>query len=309
MTSPEQTTVRALRAVARHRAMGLHFLGHYLGIEGLDRDVRDGADDAASWLLLAAREPGEQVDDVALGVFVDLAMGQAVRARLDRGMRLATSSLVLHRAPGPIERPVRARAEVDWLEDRASGGNAAVRFEVSDERGRLAATGSGSFVTLPADDDTNVSIVDWSRGDEATPLARQDLTPHEAAAVAAVESAAPRGAETSDGLLDLTWSEVSQDTLSGELMVGPQHDNRVGDLQGGLVFGIGATAARRLCEGRRRIVDGQVLYLRPAGHGPLQITATLLRRGRRVSFVRVVLQSRGKQGAELTYTLGADGSA
>jgi acyl-coenzyme A thioesterase PaaI-like protein len=52
-----------------------------------------------------------------------------------------------------------------------------------------------------------------------------------------------------------------------------------------------------------------VLYLRPVGHGPLSIAATVLRRGRRMAFVRVVLEAGGKQSAELTYTLGADGSA
>lgn len=306
MPSPEQTTTRALHAVARHRAMGLHFLGHYLGIES---DARPP--DASSRLALGAREPHEPATDVSLGVFVDLAMGQAVRHRLRQGMRLATSSLSMHVAPGPIERPLEAAAEVDWLEDHETGGTAAVRFQVTQADGRTVATGSGSFVTLPAVDATSTAIVDWSRIPAVAPVARAELSAHEEAAVAAVEAAAPRGPETVDGLLDLTWDDLDPagTTLTGRLLVGPQHDNRVGDLQGGLVFGIGAVAARRLFGGRRRIVDGQVLYLRPVGHGPLSVTATVLRPGRRVSFVRVVLCSGGKQSAELTYTLGADGSA
>lgn len=305
--SPERSAVatdRALRAVARHRAMGLHFLGHYLGIEG----VPDRAD-AASRLLLPDRESGEEVTDVGLGVFVDLAMGQAVRARLATGMRLATSSLVMHVAPGRIERPIEVRADVEWLEEGESGGSAAVHFEVTTADGSTVATGSGSFVTIPAGTSRNVAIVDWSQAASVAQVDRADLTPHEEAAVSAVEAAAPSGAATFDGLLDLTWGDVEDGTLAGELVVGPQHDNRVGDLQGGLVYGIGATAARRLFDGRRRIIDGQVLYLRPVGHGPLAITATVLRPGRRMSFVRVVLEAGGKQSAELTYTLGADGSA
>jgi len=297
-------TRRALKAVARHRAMGLHFLGHYLGIEG----VPDQADETAR-LLLPDRESGEQVTDVGLGVFVDLAMGQAVRTRLARGMRLATSSLVMHVAPGRIERPIEVQADVEWLEDRENGGSAAVHFTVTATDGSTVATGSGSFVTIPADSGQNVAIVDWSKAAPVEQADRAELTPHEEAAVSAVESAAPSGATTFDGLLDLTWGAVEGDTLTGELLVGPQHDNRVGDLQGGLVYGIGATAARRLFGGRRRIIDGQVLYLRPVGHGPLTIAATVLRPGRRMSFVRVVLEAGGKQSAELTYTLGADGTA
>lgn len=305
-TSDDLTTIateRALRAVARHRAMGLHFLGHYLGIEGLPDDGS-----GTSRLVLPAREPGERVTDVGLGVFVDLAMGQSVRERLARGMRLATSSLVMHVAPGVIERPVEVRADVDWLEDRETGGSAAVRFEVTAADGRTVATGSGSFVTIPAGTDQNVAIVDWSQAADVEDIDRAELTAHEESAVAAVASAASQGEATFDGLVDLTWGEIEGDTLTGELMVAAQHDNRVGDLQGGLVYGIGATAARRLLENRRRIIDGQVLYLRPAAHGPLTVTATVLRRGRRMTFVRVVLASGGKQSAELTYTLGAEGS-
>lgn len=304
VTDDSTAIQRALRAVSRHRAMGLHFLGHYLGIEGLP----DGADGAAR-LVLPAREPGEQVTDVGLGVFVDLAMGQAVRARLVKGMRLATSSLVMHVAPGRIERPVEVRADVEWLEEDERGGSAAVHFEVAAADGSTVATGSGSFVTIPAAPGQNIAIVDWSGAAAVEQVDRAELTPHETAAVSAVESAAARGVATFDGLLDLSWGEPQDGTLTGELIVGPQHDNRVGDLQGGLVYGIGATAARRLFGGRRRIIDGQVLYLRPVGHGPLTITATVLRTGRRMSFVRVVLEAGGKQSAELTYTLGADGSA
>jgi acyl-coenzyme A thioesterase PaaI-like protein len=304
-TDTTQTVAQALRAVARRRAMGLHFVGHYVGIDGAAERGHD-----RTRLVLPPREPGERVTDAALGVLVDLAMGQAVRASLSHGMRLATSSLVMHVAPGPLERPVEATAHVEWLEDGAdgAGGTAAVRFRVTGVDGRPAATGSGSFVTIPSESGHNVDVVDWDRGDSVPDVTPDDLTADEAAMVAAVVPIAT-DAETSGGLLDVTWTQVRGDAVTGELQVGSQHDNRVGNLQGGLVYGIGAAAARRLFAGRRRIVDGQVLYLRPVGHGPLTITATVLRRGRRMAFVRVVLEAGGKQSAELTYTLGADGSA
>lgn len=306
MTSRQDPTARALRAVARHRALGLHFLGHYLGIEGLP----DRSDGATRLVLRRLTDADDLVGHVELGVLVDLAMGQAVCARLAQGMRLATSSLVMHVSPIPARRPVEAHASVDWLEDRAGGGSAAVRFDVVDADQRTVATGSGSFVTIAAGDDTNVAIVDWSREVPDSLPSRAELTPNEAAVVAAIEATASRGAETVDGLVDLSWDRIAgpttQPTLTGRLLVGAQHENRVGDLQGGLVFGVGAIAASRLCEGRRRVVDGQVLYLRPAGHGLLDITATLLRRGRRMAFVRVVLESGGKQSAELAYTLGPE---
>lgn len=302
MTPPQHHTARALRAVARHRAMGLHFLGHYLGIDGLP----DRADGATRLMLRPLPEADELVGHVELGVLVDLAMGQAVRSCLSQGMRLATSSLAMRVSPVPAHRPVEAHASVDWVEDRPGGGSAAVRFDVIDDRHRTVASGSGSFVTIPAGDDTNVAIVDWSRDVSDGSLSPADLTRDEAAAVAAIEATAPKGAETVDGLIDVSWDRVTGPTLRGRLLVGPQHENRVGDLQGGLVFGLGAIAASRLCDDRRRVVDGHVLYLRPVGHGPLTITATLLRRGRRMTFVRVVLESGGKQSAELAYTLGPE---
>lgn len=297
-------TQRALRAVARQRLMGLHFIGHFIGVEGLS-DCEDGASQLRlpPWELDAARS----LSDLELGVLVDVAMGHAVRRSLSQGMRLATTSLVIHRAPRPVQRPVVATPRVQWLD--AAGGAVAVRFEVTDSAGVVAACGSGAFALLPAPSGRNVAPMDWSLVDGVADVDPDTLDPQEKAAVEAAQAAgAVSGATVLNGLVGVQWEKVGDGTVQGVMSVGPQHENRVGHLQGGVAYAVGAWAAQNVVGGRRSVLDGHVSYLRPTGHGPLLITARTVRSGARLAFVRVSLVSAGKQTTYLSFTMGAEES-
>ena len=101
-TSLEQ---RALRAIARTRALGLHFYGHFLGIDGPPPATPGHA------RLTLEGEPagvGRAAPSVsALATLADLTLGSAVRSRLEPGTLLATATLSLQLltldTPGPIQ--------------------------------------------------------------------------------------------------------------------------------------------------------------------------------------------------------------
>src|SRR5947207_635426 len=81
---------RALRAVGNARALGLHFYGHFIGVGGTQ------AVDGNSEIWTDGEPEGAGavgVSIVALATVADLAVGAAIRSRLDPGCRLGTVTL------------------------------------------------------------------------------------------------------------------------------------------------------------------------------------------------------------------------
>ncbi|GGJ42903.1 hypothetical protein GCM10010121_062690 [Streptomyces brasiliensis] len=306
---------RALQAVARRRAMGLHYIGHFLGIEPASHDE----DGTVRMRIIPWDSAGEESMTAAdLGTLADLTMGQAIRNRLPEGLRLATTSLDLHHGPDPARGGVTSSASVHWLDERRQTATASC--EVTDAAGTVVATASGAFSALPAPPGASIAPVDWSWLRVGVPeVADGNLNRSDAGFVAAVRAAVdsassepgappvdPERTRVIGHLLNVRWKSIENGSVRGEFRVGPEHENRVGHLQGGVVYGLGAVAARHVLGNQCRVVDGRVQFLRPTGHGQVSITATVLRHGRSVSFVRVQLASDGRQTTEMTFTLAPD---
>ncbi|MDP9397301.1 MAG: hypothetical protein M3P96_05525, partial [Actinomycetota bacterium] len=92
---------RALTAVGRTRALGLHFYGHLLGVAGEPPAA------GRALLRLDAWDPPDDPDmsDVrpstgALATLADLALGAAIRTHVEPGALLATATLSLQLAVG-----------------------------------------------------------------------------------------------------------------------------------------------------------------------------------------------------------------
>lgn len=283
---------RALRAVARQRSVGLHFFGHFAGIE-LVGERSDGAE-----LRLERFDPevSRALSPYELGTFADLTMGQSIRTRMPEGLRLATSSLALHHGPTSVARAYLAVGEVQWLDLERRTATATCR--ITDETGRLVVVASGSFSALPPPRGVTLKRITWDVLEDGVPgVGLADLEGDEERAVRAVGEAvalASSGDAVVEELVGVRWSEEG-DTLVGTLDAGPQHVNRVGHLQGGLIYGLAATAAQRLVPGAS-VVEGHVQFLRAGQPGPVQVRAERLRVGRSVGFARVQLT----QGGEVT---------
>lgn len=290
---------RALGAVARTRALGLHVWGHLLGIEG--ERVPDGEGGGGGGgvggggVVLRMPAAGAPLPAVAVASLADLALGSAVRARIGAGRRLGTTSLsVQHVDPRP-RGPLVARglaAHVDEAQGHA-------RCEVTDAAGGLVALATGWFFALPVPEGRRLQPLPWERDDARVSAVRpEDLDERErgavAAAVAAEDRAAAAATAVADELLGLRFEDAGHDRARGELAVGLHVTNRVGHVQGGALYGVAARAAEAAAGDGLVVVDGQLQLLRPADGDVLVAEAEVLRRGRRATFAAARLSVDGR---------------
>jgi len=232
---------------------------------------------------------------VALATVADLAMASAVRGRLGTGMRLATATLSVHHLAAPAPGPVTADAVALHAQGGGHGGFASC--ELRDAQGSLSGLAEGWFVALPAPAGRPLPAVPWeSRDTQAVvQLCRQDLDEVESAAVTAAVAAGVRatvtGAPVSEELLNLSYTGDGGEVRTGEMALGPEHVNRAGTVQGGVLYGAAARTAAQLCGSGSRVLDGHLQLLRPAEGPVLTCVVTLLRRGRRTVSCEVRLST------------------
>jgi acyl-coenzyme A thioesterase PaaI-like protein len=292
---------RALRAVGRTRALGLHFYGHFVGIEG--RVPADGR----AHLRLEGEPTGvgaPDVSPVALATLADLALGSAIRSRLRPGIRLGTVTLAIQHPAEPVVGPLEADATADATAapsarsgQAATGGIGSAGGSILCS-GRAVARAQGWFTALPAPPGRTLSLTPWERVDPPPVVVPtlEDLDERESAAVAAARAAGERamagGTAVSREILAFDWQIGPEGSVTGRLQVGPELDNRVGHVQGGALYGAATVAAREaLASPTARLADGYYQFLRPANGAILAAEGRVVRRGRSVAFVEARLHA------------------
>jgi acyl-coenzyme A thioesterase PaaI-like protein len=285
---------RALLAVGRTRALGLHFYGNFVGIGGSPGGL------GASRLSTDGEPPGvgaPGVSAVALATVADLAVGSAIRSHLEIGARMATATLSIQHPTHPVDGPVLGLGDAE----AAAGEQQSGRAVLVDPRGRPVGYAQGWFAALPPPPGWVQRPLPWEY-EEPPPVSvptMDDLDEAEAAAVAAAlaagERTRERGTSISEELLNFQWDAADEGRASGVLKNGPELANRVGHIQGGALYGAAAiVAARALGVPLTHLVDGHYQFLRIADGALLNGEATVLRRGRLASFVEAQLSVDGK---------------
>jgi len=283
---------RALRAVGRMRALGLHFYGHFIGVTGqLPADGRAR--------LELEGEPGgvgaAVVSPAALATLADLALSATVRSRVAPGARLGTVTLMLQHSPGDVAGPIVADAAVLQVEN----GFGAAQCTLWSGDVAIGA-GQASFALLPAPPGKALRLTPWEQRDPPTVIAPSldELNEREAAAVVAARAAGQRaavhGTAVSQEILAFSWRVSPEGRASGMLEIGPELDNRVGHVQGGVLYGAAAaTAIQALDAPEAVLADGYYQFLRPADGLILSAEGTVVRRGRGAAFVEARLMVDG----------------
>ncbi|MGE3270028.1 MAG: hypothetical protein AB7P40_14845, partial [Chloroflexota bacterium] len=285
---------RALLAVGRTRALGLHFYGHFIGIAGGQASTGD------SQLAIDGEPEGigaPGVSAVALATVADLAIGAAIRSHLERGARLATATLTVQHPQEPVAGPVTAVGEAeDGTAEQRVG-----RCVLRGPDGRAVGYAQGWFAALPPPPGWVQRPMPWEFDElpAITVPAQSDLSRDEEAAIvaarAAAERARARGTSISEELLHFRWHPSADDHAIGDLTNGPELANRVGHIQGGAMYGAAAiVAAQALGEPLSKLVEGQYLFLRPGDGATLHGEGIVLRRGRLASFTEARLSVDGK---------------
>lgn len=285
---------RALLAVGRTRALGLHFYGNFIGLGG-----RPGPIGTAP-LTVDGEPPGigaPGVSAVAIATAADLAVGSAIRSHVAVGARMATATLSIQHPTHPVDGPVASLGEAEV----GSGEQLSGRARLVAPGGRTIGYAQGWFAALPPPPGWIPRPLPWEYETlpEVSVPARDELDEQEAAAVAAAlaagERARERGTSISEELLHFRWEDAAEGNAAGELTNGPELANRVGHIQGGALYGAAAiVAAKAIGVPLVHLVDGHYTFLRIADGAFLRGEATVLRRGRLASFVQASLSVDGK---------------
>ena len=286
---------RALLAVGRTRALGLHFYGNFVGIGGRPAPL------GTSRLTIDGEPPGigaPGVSAVALATVADLAIGSAIRSHLEIGARMATATLSIQHPTGTVEGPVVGQGEAE----DSSGDQKSGRCVLVAPDGKPVGYAHGWFAALPPPPGWVQRPLPWeweALPEINAPSSSTDLDEAEQAAVASAQAAGDRarrrGTSISEELLHFRWQPAPEGHASGDLTNGPELANRVGHIQGGALYGAAAiVAAQALGASLTTLVDGHYQFLRIADGALLHGEATVLRRGRLASFVEARLSVDGK---------------
>lgn len=285
---------RALASLARTRAVGLHFFGHFLGIAAVsNRDGRsvlilDPARDAAGGVASTSTE---------FATLADLALGSAIRSTLGPGLRLGTTSLAVNNFEIPAAGRLEAEATTVWSDREALEGHA--RAQLTDCSGARIATADGWFVALAPPPGTALPPVPWESDDPhpEADLGEADLDVRERAcydAVLAAEATARRrGIAVAHQLID-PGERTTGGAAEFDLEVSPALGNRVGQMQGGALYGAAAAAASAALGEAWQVASGYVQYLRPVDGPYITLRPHVVREGRRVAFTDVVIETGGR---------------
>lgn len=275
---------RSLAAVGRRRVAGMHFYGHFVGIAG------GWAEGGRSRLHLEGEPDGvgsPDVSAVALATLADLALGAAIRSWLDKGARLGTVTFTVQHPATPVQGPLVADGTALFVAD----GRGAAQCTLSTPDGAVAQA-QGWFGALPPPAGRVLDLLPWERAEPASvpPPSLAELDDREARAVAAARAAGQRaaahGTAVSHELLAFDWGATPEGRARGTLAIGPELANRVGHLQGGVLYGAAALAAAQVVGvSPSAIIDGHYQFLRPGDGEHLTAEAAVARRGRSVAFV------------------------
>jgi acyl-coenzyme A thioesterase PaaI-like protein len=240
-------------------------------------------------------------------VLADFALGTAIRADLDPATRLATVSMTLELAAAPRAGIVKAAARCHGFMGEGEGGIGRARVSIEDGGGEIG-YGSGAFMVLKPPPGVELHPVPHrKRGDPEPPvLEASDLEPDELLILRRAEEVLEQDKKP---FLRHFWGFVPETVPGGATCVmpnGPHVGNRVGFVQGGILFGLAAATATAALPESWRLSLVAAAFISP-GDGPaLRAQATIVHQGKRSAVVRTELtRSDGRRVLDVMSTHAA----
>ncbi len=292
--NPEKQAIRTrvLTAIADNRVPGLHFAGHFLGLEW-----REVTADTARMALAAGphcRDADGAVNLVALGILVDNILATPTRTEAVPGARLATIQIHLQFTGAPITRDLTAEGH---LVGRSEG--AALRRELSSAtisaEGKTVCHASGEFMLLDARPGVTLAPLPWQRKDppQTVPVGDGELDPIERAILNTCDTALAK-ASPQVSFIENFWGGVPRRSARGarnRVAIGPHIGNRVGHVQGGALLGLAAVNARAAAPATMLLANISAWYISPGRGDALSIRSQILHAGRTIAVVRTEIKT------------------
>jgi acyl-coenzyme A thioesterase PaaI-like protein len=290
--SPELIRRRVLRAIALNRTPGYHFPGNFIDLS-FDRVASAGT--------RLTYENEDEGDIGSLAVLADFALGTAIRAALDPATRLATVSMTLELAAMPRAGMVGALSHCHGFVGEGEEGRIGRGRVVLADAGGEIGYGSGAFMVLEPPSGVALHPVPMrKRGDpDPAQLDERDLAPDELRILRHADEALERAAKTGQPFTRHFWGLLPQSAAGSAACVmpnGPHVGNRVGYVQGGILFALGAATAAAALPGNWRLASMAAAFISP-GQGPaLKAQSSVVHQGQRVAVVRTeVARSDGRR--------------
>jgi acyl-coenzyme A thioesterase PaaI-like protein len=297
MSQAEQLRRRVLRAIALNRTPGYHFPGNFIDLS-FDRVA--SADTRISY-------EADENDIGSLAVLADFALGTAIRADLDPATRLATVSMTLELAAAPRAGIVRAAARCHGFMGEGEGSIGRARVSIEDGGGEIG-YGSGAFMVLKPPPGVELHPVPHrKRGDPEPPL----LEERHLAADELLILRRAEGALKQKPFMRHFWGFLPEAAPGGATCLmpnGPHVGNRVGFVQGGILFGLAAATATAALPETWRLSLAAAAFISP-GDGPaLRAQASVVHQGQRSAVIRTeVTRSDGRRVLEVMSSHAATG--
>lgn len=289
---------RVISALTANRLPGFHFPGYFLGLEwpriGTDR-LEETMPDGPH-----CRAADGSIALTAFSVLLDTALATAPRLKIKRGVRQATVHLHAQFTGQPLQGKLSAKSR---LESFTTGG--AVREALSSVTihagGKPVCHAMGSFVVLPAPAGVKLAPLPWQRKGRGRVVAfdEEGLESGERAIMKACDSALRR-ADRRHAFIEHFWSALPQASADGarcHVKIGPQHGNRVGHVQGGLLLGLAAVTAQAAAPRHPRLSAISAWFISPGQGRSLKIRSQRFHEGR--SFAGIHTEVRNADGTRV----------
>lgn len=283
---------RVLSALGDNRVPGYSFLGHFL---------RPGWPKVGTDSLVMTMDAGPHLGDaagrvslIALCGMLDIGLATAPRLQIGPAARQATVQLHLQFTGAPMEGALALAAAFDGF-SVGYGLRQAFSRGVVECGGVPVCRASGAFVPLPTPPGVDLGALPWERTPSGSRPAPDpgDLDARERAALDACDRALA-AAGPDRAFVEEFWGvtpEPRPDGARGQLAMGPQHGNRVGDAQGGLLLAMAAETARAATPDHPALSTLSASFLNPGRGKILRIRSDILHAGRSLAAVRTQIRT------------------
>jgi acyl-coenzyme A thioesterase PaaI-like protein len=287
---------RVLEAIARNRVPGLHFAGHFLDIQCQKVTTK-----TARFAIPEGphcRDANGSMNIGALGILADNVLAAPTRSGEPPGARLGTVLLQLQFTGSPLTGDLSAESR---MLGRSEGAAMQKSFSSATfyANGKSIAHGSGEFVLLAAPPGVTLAPRPWeskrTEPPQAVPVDIGTLEPHELAILKACEAALAKASREA-AFIQHFWGGVPRRNAQGassRVEIGPHIGNRIGHVQGGILFGLAAANACAAAPPTMMLSNASAWYISPGRGAALVIRSRVLHTGRTTTVVRTEIKTAG----------------
>ncbi|MEK6594279.1 MAG: PaaI family thioesterase [Pseudomonadota bacterium] len=288
----EDIRKRMLTALAGSRTPGFHFPGYLLQLAWPHIGATSITETMPAWA--PACDARGETSLAALGVMLDTALATAPRLKIASGARQATVQLHAQFTGHPPCGDLSMEVALEGFSDGGTVRQALTRGVLS-SAGKPVCHASGTFVVLPPPVGVKLAPLPWQRGGGAKikPLDMKELDASERAVVKACDKALD-AADDTHTFIERFWGVLPRPAPGGarcSVKIGPHLGNRVGHVQGGLLWGLAAATARAAVPRHPALSTISAWFVSPGRGKALRVRSKVLHAGRSFAVVRTEIKN------------------